>query len=71
MNKPTQLPPEPTIIINGQLLTSSQAMTIRVAIGSFISSMTKNGLGKDKAGMALAAGYIERAREVELLLISK
>lgn len=55
---------EPTIIINGVTLTSAQAMTVRVALGSFSMDMNADGLGDDKHGKAMTAGYKARLAEI-------
>ena len=47
---------EPTITINGLLLTTASAMTVRCAIEAFASSMA-DGLGNDEHGKAMADGY--------------
>lgn len=59
------MPPEPTIIINGQTLTQGEAMTVRVALCAFISDMNKpNALGDDETGKAIAAGYVRNGQSV-------
>ena len=55
---------EPRITINGQELTSAQAMTIRVAVGSFASELNAEGLGDDQHGKAMTAGYLARIDEI-------
>jgi hypothetical protein len=47
---------EPNIIINGQKLTSGQAMTVRVALGAFAMSL-KDGLGDDEHGRRMTTAY--------------
>ena len=49
---------EPTILINGQKLPESAAMTVRVAIESLALSLSKEGLGEDEAGKTLVQGYM-------------
>lgn len=57
---------EANIVINGQPLTNAQAMTLRVAIGSFASEMSHRGaLGEDANGEELRHLYCKRAREIE------
>jgi hypothetical protein len=55
--------PEPRITINGSLLTNAQAMTVRVALGSFAMSL-ESGLGDDEHGRAMTAGYKARLNEI-------
>ena len=63
---------EPNIIINGTQLTSAQAMTIRVALGSFRTDMMfGDGLGGDCHGRRMTDLYLERTSEIETLLIKK
>ena len=59
---------EAIVLINGVRLNIGQAMTLRVAIGSFLTSMQDDGLGSDDAGKAMAEAYIARASEIEMLL---
>lgn len=54
---------EPEIIINGKVLTIGQAMTVRVALGSFAISLNE-GLGEDEHGRRMTAAYRERLREL-------
>jgi len=55
---------EPVIMINGQVCTPGEAMTIRVAIESFAQDLRENGLGEDETGKALTLGYL---RSIDLL----
>ncbi len=48
---------EPEITINGTKLTPAQAMTLRVALGSFYMSIDVDGLGEDEYGMFMAKAY--------------
>jgi len=48
---------EPKIIINGCQLTPAQAMTVRVALGSFAIDLQGDGLGTDEHGKAMTAAY--------------
>lgn len=48
---------EPKIIVNGIALTEAQAMTVRVALGSFAIDLDKNGLGDDEVGRNICKGY--------------
>lgn len=58
---------EPAIIINGVRLTTGQAMTVRVALGSFAMSLN-DGLGDDEHGRQMTAAYRERLRELFQLM---
>lgn len=60
---------EPNIVINGKLLTVGQAMTVRVAIGSFLMSL-EEGLGDDEHGKAMTEAYRTRIREICGLMAS-
>lgn len=55
---------EATIVIDGITLTSSQAMTLRVAINSFRDDLQHNGLGNDAHGIAMVKGYTKSATEI-------
>lgn len=61
---------EPDIIINGQVLSPGQAMTLRVALSGFLSNMRDEGLGDDDTGKSIAAGYLARGAEVEALMLA-
>jgi len=50
---------EPEIIINGQHLTPSEAMTVRVALEGFAVDLVANGLGSDENGKRMTAGYLD------------
>lgn len=60
---------EAVVIINGKQLTTGQAMTLRVAVGSFIFSLQGDGLG-DEHVKNMTAAYLLRAREIEALLVA-
>jgi len=59
---------EAHIIINGVELTFSQAMTLRVAIGSFLLTLNDKGLGDDKIGKKICENYIRSASEIQTLI---
>lgn len=59
---------EPYITINGTPLSVGQAMTIRVALSSFASELSSDGLGDDEHGKAMTAGYLARAAEIFRLM---
>ena len=59
---------EPAITINGHPLTVAQAMTIRVALGSFAMDLRTHGLGDDGHGQAVTQGYLAAIRDIHLLM---
>jgi hypothetical protein len=63
-------PKESNIVINGTQLSTSEAMTVRVAVGAFLMQMQSEGLGDDETGRAICAGYI-RACADSLKLMAK
>lgn len=63
---------EPTIEINGYQCTPAMAMTLRVALQSFLMDLEANGLGDDEHGLAMKDGYLARGAEInELMFKSK
>ncbi len=49
---------EPSIIINDEKLSVAEAMTLRVAITSFLAEMQEpDALGDDETGRGIQAGY--------------
>src|SRR4051812_33049085 len=66
----TSLPPEPMIIINGAPLSTAQAMTIRVALQSFLSEIAADpdALGDDEHGRAMRAAYLNRGHEINQIM---
>jgi len=61
---------EPTIIINDELLNFAQAMSIRVAIGSMLISLSDPNYCNE-IGSVLASNYKDRLSEVEILMHRK
>jgi len=59
---------EVKITINGYPLTLAQSMTFRVALESFASDLSSNGLGNDVDGMELAKLYLMRTNEIRQLM---
>lgn len=55
---------EAKITINGQELSIAESMTLRCAVTSFLSDISKNGLGKDETGQAIADGYVRHSTEI-------
>lgn len=65
-------PTEPTITVNGVTLSVGQAMSVRVAIGSYLMEMSDpDALGKDDHGRAMARAYHDRLTEVCRLMTSR
>jgi hypothetical protein len=63
---------EPAIIINGQTLNESQAMTVRVAIGFFQSSLSELApLGNDEHGHAITKAYRRCLNEVTRMMMMR
>ena len=61
---------EPTIAINGQMLTKAQAMAVRVAITSFHAHTADlYALGDDAHGIAMCTAYHSRLDEVLRIII--
>ena len=60
---------EPQITINGTALSEGQAMTVRVAIASFVLSLTDSDtLGTDEHGRGMRSGYLDRLHEIVALM---
>ena len=61
---------EPTITINGHVLTVGQAMAVRVAITDFYEAMSsKFALGDDDHGLKMTEAYRLRIREVLKMIL--
>jgi hypothetical protein len=58
---------EPYITINGTPLTLGQAMTVRVALSSFVASL-QDGLGDNEHGLQMTTAYRERLTEIIKLI---
>lgn len=58
------MPTEPAITINGHALTKAEAMTLRVALQSFLMDLNEHELGNDEHGRAMKAGYMASARSI-------
>lgn len=59
---------EPIITINGKTLSIGQAMTVRVAIESFMLDLDADGLGDDDTGRQMTANYKARINEIRKLI---
>ncbi|MDU8350864.1 hypothetical protein RYA05_03030 [Pseudomonas syringae pv. actinidiae] len=55
---------EATIVIDGVQLSSSQSMTVRVALDSFRDQLFERGLGDDAHGISMVESYTKNAAEV-------
>jgi len=55
---------EPIIVVNGILLPTSEAMTIRVALESFYCRLTPGSLGNDEHGTAMVRLYKESIEQI-------
>lgn len=60
---------EAEIIINGVQVSDGMAMTMRVAIESFASSLHENGLGDDEMGEKLTKGYLSNIELIRRVMI--
>lgn len=58
---------EPEITVNGVALSFAQAMTMRVALQSFLFSL-EEGLGEDEHGRKMSANYAAHAHAIERLM---
>lgn len=62
-------PGEPAITISGVRLTTSEAMTVRVALGAFAMYLeNENALGDDDHGHVMRDGYRARLRDIFALM---
>lgn len=61
---------EPTVTINGIMLTEAQAMTVRVAIESFAMSLKSDGLGDDAHGKEMVKLYGRRINDIRRFIFS-
>jgi len=60
----------PLVAIGYAALTTGEALTLRVALESFIAEMSKrNALGSDEHGEAMRRGYLDAARKVRDMLL--
>ena len=58
---------EPTITVNSHTLTQAQAMTVRVALNTFMIDLDQ-GLGEDEHGRAMTQGDRARIHEIFMLM---
>jgi hypothetical protein len=59
---------EPDIMINGQVLSEAEAMTVRVAIQTFAISLQSDGLGSDRHGEIMTLAYLANIDQINLLM---
>jgi hypothetical protein len=58
------------VTINGEALTVGEVLTMRVAMESLISEMSRrHALGADAHGEAMRLGYLDAARKVRDMLL--
>jgi len=67
----TQSSTEPTITINGVVLTTGEAMTMRVALEAFATDLLEHGLGDDEHGRAMTESYIAAIRTIRLKMFPR
>ncbi len=56
--------PEPVIVVDGRVLSVGEAMTVRVALSSFASSLREDGLGDDEHGRKMTSLYLESVASI-------
>lgn len=59
---------EADIEIGGEPLSEGEAMTVRVAMETFVGFLSSDGLGCDKHGKAMTAAYLKNAHEIRRLI---
>ncbi len=62
---------EPRIIINGYEISEAAAMTVRVAIEAFARDLHRTGLGDDKHGRRMTAGYLAQIDVIRHLIFER
>ena len=60
---------EAEITIGDVRLSQAEAMTVRVALSSFIMRMAEEGLGNEAHGKEMTRLYLQHSRRVERLLV--
>lgn len=60
---------ESKITIDGKVLTNAQAMTLRVAMCSWVSELSGRSLGEDSHGKFMQQSYLRTGKEVRDMLI--
>lgn len=65
------LPAEPTFVVNGTTLNTSEAMTLRVALTDFLLQLeTGTPCGADEHGRMMQAGYLNHGRAILALMFA-
>lgn len=59
---------EALVTINGVNLSNAQSIALRMAVLNYLNDLINNGLGDDEVGKALTAAYIERLKEIEIVM---
>jgi hypothetical protein len=59
---------EPSIIINGRVLSEAQAMTLRVAVGNFLITLREESFMRELG--AIGPHYRDRLIEIERLMLT-
>ena len=63
------MPKEPDITINGRKLTPGQAMTVRVALNSFLADLQNpEALGDDDHGREMTRLYVQAINEMNAIM---
>jgi hypothetical protein len=62
------MPPEADITINGQRLTTAQALTVRCALDAFAALLRQYGLGEEPQHQRLTQAYLARLQELAGLI---
>jgi hypothetical protein len=56
---------QPVMTINGQRLTSAQALTVCCALDAFATMLQQYGLGEDTQSQRLTQAYLARLAELQ------
>jgi hypothetical protein len=59
---------EAAITVNGTPLTTSQSMTVRVALACFAMDLHGTDLGGDEHGVAMTRGYLSAIRAIHRMM---
>jgi hypothetical protein len=60
---------EPQIVVNGIELSVGQAMTVRVALNSFLLDLQNTETEQDMHASYMTAAYIERIKEINRMIV--
>lgn len=64
-------PKEATVVINGKELSEAQAMTLRVAVGSFAIQQQCDLEEGNTSSVELTSNYLRTAREIYKIMLEK